>query len=86
MTTIARNLVGSLEIQARAVPPQRVRYLGEDKKFSETSEKPLDKTTKVWYNNHVGRGSQEGHRPQCSPTPTETLKKFQKTLDILTEM
>ena len=46
MTTIARNLVGSLEIQARAVPPQRVRYLGEDKNFSETSEKPLTTGTK----------------------------------------
>ena len=33
LTTITRNLVGSLEKQARAVPPQRVRYLGEDKKF-----------------------------------------------------
>jgi len=53
MTTITRNLVGSLETQARAVPPQRVRYLGEDKNFSETSEKTLDKPHGMWYNNNV---------------------------------
>ena len=40
-TTIARNLVGSLGTQTRAMPPQKVRHIGEDlknflKNFSKT--------------------------------------------------
>ena len=41
VTTIARNLVGSLGTQTRAMPPQKVGHIGEDlknflKNFSKT--------------------------------------------------